>query len=132
MKYIIALASVLMVCTSIAHGQEKITVEKFAEYPGGAEKFFEFIRKEVRYPSDALRDSIAGDVHVTFIVSASGQILPESIKIAKGLSTSCDAEALRVIRKAPAWISGKGKEAGASKSSDIEQQITFPVSFRLE
>lgn len=132
MKHIIALVSVLMVCASLAQAQEKITVEKFAEYPGGAEKFFEFIKKEIRYPSDALRDSITGDVHVTFIVTATGQILQESIKIAKSLSPSCDAEALRIIRKAPAWISGKGKEAGASKSSDIEQLITFPVSFRLE
>lgn len=131
MKHIIILTA-LLVCTSMAYGQEKITVEKFAEYPGGAEKFFEFIKREVQYPADARKDSITGDVHVTFIVSATGQILQESIKVVKGLSSSCDAEALRVIRKAPAWNSGKGKEPGASKSSDIEQQITFPVSFRLE
>lgn len=115
-----------------APAQEKATVEKFAEFPGGTIRFFEFIRNELRYPADALKDSITGDVHVTFIVAATGEIMPESIRILKGVSPSCDEEALRVIRKAPAWTPGRVKEVGASKAVESPQQITFPVSFRLE
>jgi periplasmic protein TonB len=106
-----------------AYAQEKVVVEKFAQFPGGGEKFFEYIKKEVQYPPDARKDSLTGDVHVEFVVTSNGEILQESVKVVQGLSSSCDAEALRVIKKAPKWI------AGSSKTAAIEQKITFPVSF---
>ncbi len=119
--FVIAVAGIF----GSAYAQEKVAVEKFAQFPGGGDKFFEYIKREVQYPPDALKDSLSGEVHVEFIVASNGEILPESVKIVKSLSSSCDAEAIRIIRKAPKWTSG------SSKTAAIEQKITFPVVFLI-
>lgn len=123
MKQFIVLAFLMNGFLQSGYSQEKVVAEKFAQFPGGGEKFFEYIKKEVQYPPDARLDSLTGDVHVEFIVGVNGEILPESVKVAKGLSASCDAEAVRVIKKAPKW------SAGSSKTAAIEQKVTFPVTF---
>ncbi|HTE28763.1 MAG TPA: TonB family protein [Chryseolinea sp.] len=126
---VIFILSVVSICV---YAQQKATVEKFAEFPGGADKFYNYIKKGLKYPADALKDKIQGDVHVTFIVTYNGTIVPGSIQVVKGLTPSCDAEAIRIIKGAPAWTPGKGKEPGALQSTALEQQITFPVSFVIE
>ena len=122
-RHSLLLAFALGAFVNVTCAQEKVVVEKFASFAGGAEKFYEYIAKKIKYPEDAKRDSITGDVHVQFVVSSTGNILPESIKVLKGLSVSCDAEAMRIIKEAPKWI------AGSTKTASIEQTITFPVSF---
>lgn len=112
--------------SSFGQSTENLRVEKFAEFPGGAEKFYKFIKENLRYPADALRDSIQGDVVVGFALDETGAINKESIKIMKGLSNSCDKEAIRVIMDAPRWIPAK------SNGKDVGQFISFPVSFKME
>jgi len=107
-----------------AKGQtEDTSIDKFAKFPQGPDKFYEYIKGEVKYPEDARKDSLTGEVHVEFIVGTTGAILPESVKVVKGLSASCDAEAIRVIKAAPKWT------AATTKTEAIEQTVTFPVSF---
>lgn len=110
-----------------AYGQStEVAVEKFAQFPDGADKFYEYVKQKVSYPADARKDSLSGVVYVEFIVDANGAILPESVKVVKGLSQSCDAEAVRVIKGAPKWT------PAASKTAAIQQWISFPVSFVFE
>lgn len=123
MNKFIVLALLIAGVVQTAHCQEKVVVHKFAEFPDGGDKFFEYIKKEIQYPADAKKDSLTGHVYVEFTVAATGEIQPESIKVVKGLSPSCDAEALRVIKKAPKWT------PGATRTAPIEQRITFPISF---
>ncbi len=124
MKFLGLLVLLLMALVQLSQAQTTVAdVEKYAEFPNGADMFFEYIKKKVQYPDDARKDSLTGDVHVEFIVGVKGDIIPESIKVVKGLSPSCDAEAVRVIKDAPSW------NAATSKAAAIEQKITFPVSF---
>jgi TonB family protein len=78
----------------------------------------------VKYPADAKKDSISGLVYVEFILGEDGVIIPETVKIQQGLTPSCDAEALKVIRNAPKWKAGAAKTGVA-----IKQKISFPVEF---
>lgn len=101
-------------------------LEKYASYPGGVEKLYTYIKENLSYPVSALRDSIAGDVYVEFIVDAKGQIDPESVRVVgESLSADCDQEAIRLIKGSPGWIPARTRDKAAG------QHITFPVSFQL-
>lgn len=130
--YLLSASLTLLIAGAQAQSKDAI-VEKFSRYPGGTEKFFDYVKSELIYPKDALKDSLTGIVHVGFIVSATGKILPETIRIIKSLSPSCDEEAMRIIRKAPNWNPGTAKlSLSATKAVEIDQQITFPIAFSLD
>ena len=66
------------------------------EYPGGRKALREFISAHLQYPEDALHQLIEGFVTVAYQVSDEGEI--ESVRIIKGLSPSCNEEAMRVVK----------------------------------
>lgn len=68
---------------------------KTPEYSGGKKAMQEFINSNLQYPPDALEQKIEGVVTVEYEVNDNGII--EYSKIIKGLSPSCNEEALRVI-----------------------------------
>jgi protein TonB len=121
--YIIAIFSCIVTIPTAFSQTIDSEVQSFARYPAGIDNFYEYIRSTVKYPEDAKRDSITGEVHVEFVVGKDGSIINESIKVVKGLSVSCDAEAVRIIRMSPRW------EAAKTRREAIEQKITFPVTF---
>lgn len=127
-KYMLLVLLVIFCFSSSAQTDtaRRPVIDEFASFPGGAEKFFDYIRTNLKYPQDALRDSISGDVFVQFTVSPDGSIPPETVRVSQSLSPSCDNEAVRLIKNAPKWMPAR------SEGKPIEQQITFPVSFRLE
>lgn len=125
----IALILIFMAVSNLSMAQSNTgsdmnsQIDDFAQFPGGAELFFQYIRDNLKYPSDAQRDSVSGVVYVEFTVSEAGSILPASIEVKKSLNSTCDAEALRIIRTAPSWLPAKSNGVG------VAQSVTFPVSF---
>jgi TonB family protein len=124
--------SLFVLCLIIAsvipgfgQSQEEV-IDRFAQFPGGAEKFYEYIKANLKYPADARKDSITGIVFVEFKVDSRGVIVKESVKVIKGLSSSCDDEALRLIKNGPSWTPAE------SQGKDVEQAVTFPVNFILD
>ena len=94
---------------SFCQSAEVSAIDKFAQFPGGVEKFYQYVKNSIQYPLDALKDSIQGDVFVEFTLDETGAIIKDSIKVVEGLSTSCDKEAIRLIMNAPRWIPAKSK-----------------------
>ena len=83
-----------------------------------------FIGRTIKYPADAIKDSIQGKVFVTFVVKADGTV--GDAKIARGVHPLLDNEAIRVINSLPAWKPGKqGGEA-------VSVSYTVPVQFVLK
>ena len=70
-------------------------VEQKPSFPGGDTEMYKFVYTEVRYPADAKRFGISGNVAVQFTVNAEGKM--EDLKVARGLGYGCDEEALRVM-----------------------------------
>ena len=66
------------------------------QYPGGPKALSQFIKENLRYPEDAIRQRIEGTVRIAYQVNDDGIV--ENASIVKGLSPSCDAEALRLVR----------------------------------
>jgi len=119
------ITSIFVLQLQVVYSQKHI-IEKFAAFPGGVKKFYQYVQENVKYPADARKDSLNGNVYVEFVVDAQGTIKKESVRLLKGLSPSCDAEALRVIKSAPPWI------AATTRAKGVEQTISFPVTFQFK
>ncbi len=65
------------------------------EFPGGKTGLAKFIRKNLKYPKEALDNKIEGKVFLSFRVEFDGNI--KDIKVINGLGYGCDEEACRVI-----------------------------------
>jgi hypothetical protein len=78
-------------------------IEKKPEFPGGIEKFYEFIRNNYIAPSKGVK----GNVYVTFIIEIDGSL--SEIKVLRDLGYGTAAEVIRVMSKCPNWIPGEQK-----------------------
>lgn len=80
-------------------------VEKMPEFPGGEKALISFLNQTIIYPEKALKKKEYGKVIVQFAVGKSGKV--ENPKVLRGVSSSLDEEALRVIGLLPDWIPGE-------------------------
>jgi protein TonB len=98
-------------------------VEEGAEPVGGYEEFYKYIKKALKYPSQARRMGVEGKVYVQFVVDKDGSL--NEIKVIKGIGAGCDEEASRVIQEASKWKPGK------QRGRAVKQRIVMPISFKL-
>ena len=68
---------------------------KKAEYPGGSEALKDFVKKNLRYPKEALSHKVEGNVYLKYEVNEIGKV--HSISIINGLGYGCDEEAIRIV-----------------------------------
>ena len=72
--------------------------KKFLKLPhldGGRDLLKKFIRENLNYPEEALKNKVEGDVIIKYKVSGKGEVInPEIIK---GIGHGCDEEALRLV-----------------------------------
>ena len=99
-------------------------VEEMPQFPGGAAKLLEFLSQTIKYPEDAVKAGTQGRVIATFVVEKDGSI--SDAHVVKPVSTSLDAEALRVLNAMPAWT--PGKQGG----QPVRVKYTVPINFRLD
>lgn len=99
-------------------------VEEMPEFPGGEAALRAFIAKSINYPVIAQENGIQGKVYVTFVVDKDGGI--SEAKIARGVDSSLDKEALRVVNSLPKWKPGK------QRGKPVRVSYTVPISFVLQ
>jgi protein TonB len=98
-------------------------VEQMPEFPGGEEKLFEYLGKNIKYPSMARENGITGTVYVTFVVEGNGEI--SDVKKLRGIGGGCDEEAMRVVKAMPSWRAGK------QNGKSVRVQYNLPIKFTL-
>lgn len=98
-------------------------VDKKPEFKGGMDALIAYMTGEVIYPESAKKNNTQGTVFVSFVVSKSGSI--KNAQIEKGVETSLDEEALRVVKQMPNWVPGEKD----GKKVDVE--MTLPIAFKL-
>ena len=74
-------------------------------FPRGDDSLFNFIYSNLRYPQEAITNSIEGKVFITFAVEEDGSLT--DIKVVRGIGYGCDEEAIRIIKMMPKWIPGR-------------------------
>ncbi|MBE0640118.1 MAG: energy transducer TonB [Bacteroidales bacterium] len=92
------------------------------KYPGGKAAFQEFVRKNLRYPKEALENKIEGAVHVRYRVDGLGRVL--DVEVTHGIGYGCDEEAMRVV-----WLLKyeKAKNRGLRVTASMKTRINFKL-----
>lgn len=94
------------------------------EFPGGQKALFEFFAKNIKYPAEAFEKKEEGRVYLTFVIEKDGSI--SNVKVARGVSPSLDAEAIRIIKSMPTWTPAK------VKGKIVRVAYTAPITFKLK
>jgi TonB family protein len=102
-----------------------ISEEDFSSEPViGFDTYNQYIKENLNYPADAIKDNIEGLVELQFIVDKDS--IPTEIKVIKSLSTSCDKEAVRLLKDGPKW------KPLISDGQLIESEVHYTITFELK
>jgi len=100
---------------------KKVEVE--ATYPGGSDAWRQYILNNLKYPEEAVKNEIQGEVVVEFVVNKDGSLTgvhaisgPDRLK----------AESVRVVTKSGKWV--PALEQGKKVASTVKQ----PINYRLK
>ena len=96
-------------------------VEERPYFPNGMETLGKFIGAFIKYPEEALKNNIKGQVVVEFTITEDGSTT--DFKIFKGLGYGCDEEAIRVLKLLPDWV--PGYQRGKAVRTKFKLPITF-------
>lgn len=101
----------------------RFTAEIMPEFPGGERALLNYLARNVKYPLIAQENGIEGRVFVSFVVDEEGNVF--DVSIVRGVDTSLDNEALRVVRGMPKW--SPGMQAGKA----VKVGYNVPINFDL-
>src|SRR5260370_5699017 len=90
---------------------------------GGAAAWAKFLQKNIHYPAQASEEGKQGKVYLSFIIEKDGQL--SNITVIRGVGFGLDEEALRVLRKAPAW------KPGIQNHQPVRVKYTIPINFTI-
>ena len=91
-------------------------VEVRPDFPGGIQKFYDFVGKNYRVPEE----DIKGKIFVQFVVEKDGTLT--DIKVMRDLGYGTGAEAIRVLKKSPRW------KPGIQNGRPVRVLYSLPIS----
>jgi TonB family protein len=97
-------------------------VQQQPQYPGGYMALLDFLKKEKKYPKEARRQGIEGDVKVSFVIGKDGNV--SNVEVFEGVHPLLDAEAVRVIWNMPAW------KPAMHKGKPVFVKYILPIKFK--
>ena len=86
-------------------------------------KVVNYIKTNLKYPEEALKNKVQGQVVAEFIVDKAGMVKEPVIK--QGIGSGCDEETLRLLRAMPAW------SPGMQDGMPVSVRMKLPVVFQL-
>ena len=99
-------------------------VEEKPSFNGGdANEFSKCVNSRLVYPEIAKENGVQGRVTLQFTVNADGSV--SNVKVLRGVDSSLDKEAVRVVSSSPKWKPGKQRDRA------VKVTYTFPVIFQL-
>lgn len=107
--------------------QEAIPFQLVEQKPmfrgGDANTFSKWVNERLVYPEDAKANAVQGMVMIQFTVEADGSVT--NVRVLRGVDSSIDAEAVRVVSSSPKWTPGRQRDRA------VRVTYTFPVIFQL-
>ena len=99
-------------------------VEEKPSFNGGdANEFSKWVNSRLVYPEIAKENGVQGRVTLQFTVNADGTV--SNVKVLRGVDSSLDKEAVRVVSSSPKWKPGKQRDRA------VKVTYTIPVIFQL-
>ncbi len=99
-------------------------VEHEPSFPGGLDKFYQFLQQNIKYPAEARKKNVQGKVFITFIIEKDGSF--SNLRVVRDPGYGCGAEALRVMKLSPKW------NPGIQMGHKVRVQYTMPINFTLK
>lgn len=123
----IILQMIFNVFPELIVGKPTVSMADVEEKPvfqgGGIAEFTKWVFSKMVYPESAKKNGVQGRVTLQFIIDTEGSV--KNVEILRGVDTSLDNEAIRVVSSSPRW------EPGKMKGSSVNTKVTFPVVFQL-
>lgn len=102
-----------------------MTVEEEPQFMGRSWESFHFwVLRQVKYPKEAIKNKIHGEVTVRFIIEKDGSL--SNIEVVSSPSPLLSNEAVRVVKESPKWTPGK------QRNQPVRVRFEIPVDFALE
>lgn len=101
----------------------RIIIEQKPSFPGGQAGLMEYIRQNLHYPQNAVKEKIQGRVIVSFFIGTTGEI--EEIEVVKSPHKWLSEEAIRLVKKMPKW------EPGLKEGEPVRVKYLLPLTFKL-
>ena len=98
-------------------------VEVLPQFPGGQDKFNNYLSKNIRYPAADRENNVQGKAVMTFVVEKDGSLT--DIKTVRSPTQAMADEATRVLKASPKW------KPGIQNGRPVRAQYTIPISFTL-
>ena len=100
-----------------------ISVEQAPAFPGGMDKFYQYLGKAIKYPKEAVTQNVQGKVFLSFIVEKNGELT--NVHVDRKLGAGTDEEAIRVIEGSPRW------NPDILAGQPVRVKYNLPISFAL-
>ncbi len=99
-------------------------VEHKPKFQGGDQNdFTKWVFNNIVYPEIAKENGVQGRVYLQFTVDKDGSV--KNVKVLRGVDSSLDKEAVRVVSSSPKW------EPGRQRDKPAKVTFVFPVIFQL-
>ncbi len=98
--------------------------EIMPSFPGGDKELMKYLSENLKYPVVDLEQGREGRVVLRFVVGTDGNI--SNIEIQRSISSTCDKEAVRVVKSMPKWIPGR------QNGKAVPVYFSLPVRFKIE
>ncbi len=99
-------------------------VEEMPKYPDGENALYSYLSQNIKYPDYARENGISGTVYTQFVVNEGGTL--SDFKVIRGVHSSLDNEAMRVVQLMPNWTAGK------QNGKAIRVSFNLPIKFTLK
>lgn len=118
--------TLLLFVSSIVNGQDNnvyTSVDKLPRLKGAGNNIGQYLQKQIDYNDAYKLQGIEGEVWVSFIVRANGEIT--DVELEKGIDENLDAEVIEAVKATNKWKPGK------INRNDVDTQMRIPIRFAL-
>jgi TonB family protein len=120
---------------NVTNEKEKIESEAIDDKPGdlvyiqaepvnGYPNLYDYFNRELRYPEEAMKDSLQGEVIAVFTINNDGK--PEKIVIENSLGPLFDKEVVRLITNMPPW------KPATYNNKPRASKMSLPLTFQIK
>ncbi len=97
-------------------------------YAGGNSAMTDYLRDNLKYPTEASENGIEGTVYVDFVVGDNGVVKDVVATDFAGddVDQSLKDEAVRVVSSMPAWVPGR------QQGKPVNTSFSIPITFQLD
>lgn len=119
----------LSLCVSKTIAQDNklydhVSMKTPPSYPGGIQKFYEFLGSTLQYPKLAVDNNIQGTLYVSFTIEKDGS-LTDIKQEGRKLGYGTDEEAIRVLKLSKKW------NPGLLEGKPVRVKYNIPMKFAL-